>query len=60
MRHDLAPCHNSISIEHSYHCKGILILEFAGNSPEINFKENVWNTMKKEIGKQMSCKKKRC
>ena len=27
MWHDLAPCHNSISIENSYHCKGILILE---------------------------------
>ena len=55
--HDLAPDHNSKSTRIFLDCKGIPILEWPGNLPDMNPIENVWNIMKKEIGNQMSCKK---
>ena len=38
-------------------CKGIPILKWPGNLPEMNFIENVWNIMTKEFGDQMLCLK---
>ena len=55
--HYPAPCHNSKKHRTSLECYGILILKWPRNSPEINFIENVWNVMKKEIGNQLPCKK---
>ena len=54
--HDLLPCLNSKSIIIFPDCKGKPVLELPGNSPGMNPIENVWNQMKKEIGKQMPCK----
>ena len=55
--HDRAPCHNFKSTRTFLECKEISILEWLGNSPDINTKENLWNIMKKEIGNRMPCKK---
>ena len=55
--HDVAPCHNSKSTRTFLECKGIPILEWPGNSPDMTPIENVWNIMKKEIGKKCHAKR---
>ena len=56
-KHDLAPCHNSKSARTFIECKRVPVLEWPGNSIDVNSIENVWNLMKKEVGDQMPCKK---
>ena len=56
--HDLASCHNSKKTRSFLECKGIPVLEWPSNLPDINPIENVSNIMKKEIGNQMPCIKK--
>ena len=58
--HDLVPCHNSKSTRTFPECKGISILEWPGNSLDMNPIETVWYIMKKETSNQMTCKKKIC
>ena len=53
--HDLAPCHNSIKTRTFLECKGIPVLEWPRNSPDMDPIKNVSNIMKKEIGNQMPC-----
>ena len=53
--YDLALRHNSKNTRTFLECKGIPILEWSGNSPDMYPIENVWNIIKKEIGRQMSC-----
>ena len=57
--HDLVPCHNSKSTWKFLECKGIPILEWPENRPDINPIQNVWNITKKEIGNLKLCKKKK-
>ena len=49
---NLAPCHDSTSTRTFPECKGIPILEWPGNSLDMN--PNEYNN---EIGNQMPCKK---
>ena len=44
--HDLEPCHNSKSSRIFLECKGISVLEWPGNSSDINTIDNVRNIMK--------------
>ena len=53
--HDLVPCHNYIKTRTFLECKGIPVLEWPRNSPDMDPIENVSNIMKKEIGNQMPC-----
>ena len=48
--YDIAPCHTSKRTRTFLECNGIPILECSGNSPKVNFIQNVLNIMKKEIG----------
>ena len=54
--HDLALCHNSKSSRTFIECQEISVLEWHGNSPDMNPIENVWNLIKKVIGNQISRK----
>ena len=58
--HDLAQCHSSKSTRTFLCCIEILVWTRPGNLPDMNPIENVWNTMKKEIGSQIECKKNIC
>ena len=53
----LVPRHNSKSSRTFLECKGISVLEWPGNLPDMNPIENVWNTIKKVIGNQLPCKR---
>ena len=53
--HDFAPCHSSKSSRTFLECKRISVLEWPGNLPDINPKENVCNIIKKMIGYQIPC-----
>ena len=55
--HDLAPCHNSKSSKTFLECKCISVLEWPGNSPDMNHIDDAWNIMKKVIGNQIPCKR---
>ena len=39
--HDLAPCHNYKSTRIFLDCKGIRLLDWPGNSPDMNVIENI-------------------
>ena len=58
--HDLAACHNFKRIKRTrtrLECNEIFLLKWPGNSPEMNYIENVWNILKKDIGYQLLCSK---
>ena len=57
--YDLVTRHNSKRTRICLECNEIPILKLPMNSPEINFTENVWNIMKKDIGNQLPCLKER-
>lgn len=48
---DSAPCHTAKSIKNFLREKNVPLLEWPGNSPEMNPIENVWECLKREIGK---------
>ena len=54
--HDLVP-YNLKSTRTLLECKEISILEWQGNSPDMNPIKTVWNIMKTETSNQMPCKK---
>ena len=55
--YDLVPSHKAKSTRTYLECKGIPVLKWPGNMPDMNPIENVWIIIKKEIGNQMKCKK---
>lgn len=49
--HDKAPCHTAKSVSSFLQQKQIKILDWPGNSPDMNPIENVWELVKREIAK---------
>ncbi|GFX90372.1 putative transposase like protein [Trichonephila clavipes] len=50
---DGAPCHTARSIKAFLAEQNIPLLDWPGNSPEMNTTENVWELMKKEVAIKM-------
>lgn len=50
--HDGAPCHKAKSISAYLKAKNIDVLDWPGNSPDMNPIENVWELLKREIAKK--------
>ena len=48
---DNAPCHNSKSTKQFLSANNIEVLDWPGNSPDLNPIEEVWNVMKKKCGR---------
>lgn len=49
--HDGAPCHKAKSITKFLKQENIKVLDWPGNSPDMNPIENVWELLKREISK---------
>ena len=47
--HDGAPCHTANIVKTWFHNKGIQVMEWPGNSPDLNPIENCWNQMKDKV-----------
>ncbi|CAG5035473.1 unnamed protein product [Parnassius apollo] len=50
--HDSAPCHKAKKVTKFLNDHQIKVLEWPGNSPDLNPIENVWTALKKEIAKE--------
>jgi transposase len=57
-QHDFAPCHNSKAVKKFIQENKISILNWPGNSPDMNPIKNLWSIMKKRLGK-MDCSNER-
>ena len=55
--HDKAPCHTANIVTSWFAYKGIRVMSWPGNSPDLNPIENSWNIMKNKVfkdGRNMS------
>jgi len=50
--HDGAPCHRSKAVKNFFEKNRIQMLEWPGNSPDLNPIENLWNFMKKKVSEK--------
>ena len=50
--HDKAPCHTANIVKKWFSNKGIRVMSWPGNSPDLNPIENAWNLMKNKVFKQ--------
>ncbi|GFW69298.1 transposable element Tcb2 transposase [Trichonephila clavipes] len=50
---DGAPCHTAWSVKAFFAEQNILLLDWLGNSPDMNTIENVWELMKREVAKDV-------
>ena len=50
--HDGAPCHRSKVVQSFLDQQRINVLEWPGNSPDLNHIENLWSTMKGKVAAQ--------
>jgi transposase len=58
-QHDLVPCHNSKAVRKFIQENKISMLNWPGNSPDMNPIENLWSIQKKCRGK-MDCTTEQC
>ena len=52
--HDGAPCHRSKVVKSFQDQQRTNMLEWLGNSPDLNLIENLWSTMKRKVAEQQS------
>ena len=50
--HDDPPCHRSKVVQSFLDQQRISVLEWAGNSPDLNPIENLWSTMERKVAEQ--------
>jgi transposase len=53
-QHDLAPCHNSKAVKKFVQENEINMLDWPGNSSDMNPIENLWSIVKKRLGEKYS------
>lgn len=55
--HDSAPCHKARSVTEFLEQKNVKILQWPGNSPDMNPIENLWEMTKRELGNYLIANK---
>jgi hypothetical protein len=50
-QHDFSPCHSSKSVQKFIQENKISMLDWPGNSPDMNPIDNLWSILKKRLGK---------
>ncbi|CAG4946588.1 unnamed protein product [Parnassius apollo] len=57
--HDSAPCHKAKKLTTFLNAQKVKVLDWPGNSPDLNPIENLWQKMKREISRELITNKRK-